>query len=602
MKLTKKNGTILLGGLSALCLAMAFSFAPKAVAASAETTGEVVSVHNTIVGASIRVDDKAAEGDKLTSTGIRFGYALDIEEGKITFDEKTGAPSNIQTLGMKISIGGVEKDIPFYAEGKEVEEDGIARKINRGEMVGNKFEVKSSGSTVLCLVYLYNFQDVDDYVLDITASGYATIGEASMTSEAKTKSIAYVARAAHDAEDNTIDETLLENFFVVKAADEMKLFDATKGTGEKTLAEVFPDVDLSAATVSATSVEETPVTTGLTYADGAITGVPVNGKEVVKQVITFTAADGKLDYQVTVNPYTNVIGTWDELKAVFPKVEDTSVTVTYDGYYILSNDIACGGNGIADKATRYSLTGTFDGNGYKIDAIKSVQYGIFGCINGVIKNVAFTNVKCNPKNGNRSPVGVLRNTSTLENVYIGYAEGTYDNSSSKFMVFGRDGYASTIVMNNVVIDISKVTLSNQWNVKIFAEYWTDPFTFDSTSSTVSLSTAWTKNGGTEETVNENVQNVYVISQAPLMYQKIGSDAAARLYILDGANRESDETLAYIPEADNAKPYGVAYFAGVQRYDSINADYLAAVANAVESGTFSSNYWKVDEDNGLVWAK
>lgn len=81
---------------------------------------------------------------------------------------------------------------------------------------------------------------------------------------------------------------------------------------------------------------------------------------------------------------------------------------TFDGYYVLTNNIdastmserlySWAHNTVNNEAENSSvmltkgLTGTFDGRGYAISNLKVYRGGLFGIINGTVKNVAFQNI------------------------------------------------------------------------------------------------------------------------------------------------------------------------------------------------------------------
>ncbi len=621
--MTKKNGCIILTGLTTLCLALAFGVMPKSVDANAETTA--TTKHNEILGASIRVDGSKEEGTQTTATGIRFGYVLDVETAGIQF--ASGSPSNIYDLGMKVTVNGTEKDVPFYVDGVASKgDDGVERKINRVTLDGNGgFQLDAEGNTVLCMIYFYNFQDVDDYVMDITVQGYAQIGAEGtpMSSTAETRSIAQVARSARDAKED-IDVDLLETYFVVKATEEIELFDATAGmakeydqstsaTVEKTLAAAF-EVELptiTSATAESVVSEGEPVMTALTVEGNAVKNVPVDNEKVVKQTITLQAEDGKIDYKVTVNPYTAVIGSFDDLQATFPDTtgtgSSTTTRETKTGYYILSQNIECNSTQ-PKKKQYYYFDGVFDGNGYSINQLKCRAWGLLGNITGTVKNVAFTNTVAFDGNTTPTALGNLNENAKLENVYIGYAANTtsYDDTKNTFNVFGGSTYKASMQMDNVVIDISKVTIGNLWNVCIFAKDGVDLYNAElvpaegENPATVTVSIVERY----QNTINENVKNVYIIGTAPMMYQAFTPTKSdnptkdiERLYILDAGNRKNDETLGYLNPTQAETPRGILYMDGVQRFDTAD-QYVEATKGGVDS-SFGS-LWAVDETNGLVW--
>ncbi|MBQ3506900.1 MAG: hypothetical protein IJA89_09050, partial [Clostridia bacterium] len=171
-------------------------------------------------------------------------------------------------------------------------------------------------------------------------------------------------------------------------------------------------------------------------------------------------------------------------------VEDVNnVTTVFDGYYILGNDIDASENGYTHKSIGYTdmttaytdvgLTGTFNGDGYKISNLtfagnanqyneadgtsgfqyKSMDYSLFGIVcGGTIKNVGFVNVSYNVTTGintaERATLATQLRGATLENVYIqvsglGFGQGSFNSVPS--------GVAGSIndktVMTNCIFDI-----------------------------------------------------------------------------------------------------------------------------------------------------
>ncbi len=313
----------------------------------------------------------------------------------------------------------------------------------------------------------------------------------------------------------------------------------------------------------------------LTLESDVIGGLPVNEQNPTAQSLVVETA--KLVCDVQVMPCTAVVDSWAEFKTVFPAATD------YTGYYVLSQNINANGERTNWNGSSKGLKGIFDGRGYSISNFECNNYGLFGAISGTIKNVAFKDVKVRAGSSNYMAIGCVSGSGSkfsLQNVYLGFAEGTYDNTSSNFTVFGRVTGAIQNYMNNVVVDISKVTLNNYYKVGFYA---TD------------LNGIWDNDGA--ETLysrtNQRWTDIYLVSKAPLMYFSRANDVR----ILDAANRATD--TSYFNPADSSKEVQRLTFDGVHRYDTLS-DFATAIASADTSAFTESGYWKIDSASGLLW--
>ena len=134
--------------------------------------------------------------------------------------------------------------------------------------------------------------------------------------------------------------------------------------------------------------------------------------------------------------------------AVTSVTEDTELPL-FDGYYVLANNLDFNGTGPTEKLTptigrgssasnfsSYSnlrgnigLTGTFDGNGYTISNLVTPQGGIFGVLDGAIKNVAFVDISSSSTSGTGLFAQVSFSQTSLENVYVRTNEYDTDGST-----------------------------------------------------------------------------------------------------------------------------------------------------------------------------
>ena len=125
----------------------------------------------------------------------------------------------------------------------------------------------------------------------------------------------------------------------------------------------------------------------------------------------------------------------------FIDTDFTEAEDKFEGYYILVKDIDMNGSKFASEVSynrgmyidkgnlvNVGLTGTFDGNGYRLYNFSPVYAGggLFSAVNGgTVKNVSITKDKVSSINDLPYFAGIL-NGATIENVYINI---NYDLSS-----------------------------------------------------------------------------------------------------------------------------------------------------------------------------
>ena len=156
-------------------------------------------------------------------------------------------------------------------------------------------------------------------------------------------------------------------------------------------------------------------------------------------------------YNVTLKGYTKIIRTKEDLK-IFevrtssPFYNETTDTVTIDGYFYLANDITEKGDTITHsnsyvefRTSNYEypngFNGVLEGNGHMI-TFESGVHGFFGNLlgNSVVRNVAFTDVTVSTSSSfeQMSGAGVVMAheisvrygaTGSFENVYVGIKTG-----------------------------------------------------------------------------------------------------------------------------------------------------------------------------------
>lgn len=150
--------------------------------------------------------------------------------------------------------------------------------------------------------------------------------------------------------------------------------------------------------------------------------------------------------------------------------QTTNFYNTYDGYYVLANDIDAssytttnkrfwgiwGGSDTEGVHASTGLMGTFDGQGHIVSGMITEDGGLFGIVGtkGVIKNVAFTDVRVTKGYGDCAGAlaAVIEDGATLENVYVSIASQTYATNGNT----GAVAYAinERTNMRNVVVEFN----------------------------------------------------------------------------------------------------------------------------------------------------
>ena len=171
-------------------------------------------------------------------------------------------------------------------------------------------------------------------------------------------------------------------------------------------------------------------------------------------VVSFTTANYVYNYKVKY--YTAYIKNADDFKSAFGYTADvtTSTIPNRNGYYVLANNVDFAGvtfdygfNNTTFVANTETLgfTGTFDGNGYAMYNLTAPKGGVFGIINGTIRNVAFINADVPATN----PSGILAtytgSKAVFENIYLTY-NGAY--STNKAMLTYYVNIASLTVKSS----------------------------------------------------------------------------------------------------------------------------------------------------------
>lgn len=185
------------------------------------------------------------------------------------------------------------------------------------------------------------------------------------------------------------------------------------------------------------------------------------------------------NYLIDVISCSKIITTKDELGSLHTYgknvIKGTSGIVSYDGYFILGNNIDMKGVrfrtfcGIGTGATSVlynGFMGTFDGRGYTVDnaSVTAGNGGLFGTMNrsAVIKNVAFTNVVVSGDSGLLSSNFGGR----IENVYVeGKLTCTRATAASPSSLLASKIYDGAKIIN-CIIKITNPTVNNNYSSAI----------------------------------------------------------------------------------------------------------------------------------------
>ena len=215
---------------------------------------------------------------------------------------------------------------------------------------------------------------------------------------------------------------------------------------------------------------------------------------------TLTVETDLASYTLTVDVYTKIIRSKADFEemATLAKLACPQDAASWDGYFVLGEDIAYNGlfkSKIADidslwaavegnwsNGGLYGFKGVFDGKGHTIEGISidngSQMGSVFGVlhIDGVIKNVSFTKASV----AANSSLVCHAGGGSVENVYIQYdsigkgtqhyeGNGTINSHCGSFFSFKEP--TATANVTNCVIDVSKATVNNNVSIKaVGSEY------------------------------------------------------------------------------------------------------------------------------------
>ena len=193
----------------------------------------------------------------------------------------------------------------------------------------------------------------------------------------------------------------------------------------------------------------------ITYSDGGVPGTALSGGN--GEAYTWEVGNGEYAFRISVKVYAAIIREAEDLE-IF---DFMSGNVRFDGTYVLANDIDASGYTHYKQAwgSNYGtngLRGIFDGRGYTIDGITLRYGGLFGAIgaNGVVRNVAFENVKFYNEDNTAVFATYTCAGSVIENVFISVAQWPTDDKVCAPLVCATkpvSGGSVTPVFRNIVI-------------------------------------------------------------------------------------------------------------------------------------------------------
>ena len=239
----------------------------------------------------------------------------------------------------------------------------------------------------------------------------------------------------------------------------------------------------------------------------ALTAKPVKAEDLGKNKVMVIETDTTF-YTLNANVYTMIIDNAAELDTWQEVAEQVAVDAgiiipeqkgfAYSGYFVLGDDIAY--NGVWQPLKNYSklwalcyesdgkggtrekealkniegavfedwgagkkggFQGVFDGNGHYIDGMEiSGQYNAFIVtlgVNGVIKDLSFTNAKI----GAQAGLVANRGQGAFKNIFVEVAEmasGTDKDNPTHVVV--RPGNSSVRTYDNIVVDLSRIDFAN----------------------------------------------------------------------------------------------------------------------------------------------
>ena len=322
--------------------------------------------------------------------------------------------------------------------------------------------------------------------------------------------------------------------------------------------------------------------------NGCITDYGLLGKKIVALI---TASDGSTEF-VYLMPVTKKINNETEFITTFNNVDAVA------GYYILTDNIQMTATNTYHTTAKYcesALTnfenkgfkGTLDGLGHTVKGLRTNKT-LLGLMhkNSAVKNIAFVDVKENSTFDSGFKYGFLTNycAGELNNLYVSFAE---DNDRYLALYNKSSSFEK---LNNVVIDFT----NNGVDTKKM------------TGASMSYCGVFT--GFMSQSVINSWNNLFLISNLPMLVETDGSGNYKRIYDAYNVNLTKDDYVALMT------PYGLTSttFANnpnkatnnsILRFEQSNgmATYLKDKASSLNMVGFNSEYWSFDATTGaLTW--
>ena len=350
--------------------------------------------------------------------------------------------------------------------------------------------------------------------------------------------------------------------------------------------------------------------------DGKVLGITTDG-DVEPTAEYVTVYNKQYGYRIQVKAYGKIVDTpedllWFNFSTDGNNYSSSKMNVkSLDGYYIMTKDIDMSNVDFATipqmnytgwqneagegKIATLGLKGTFDGQGYSIYNMKGMVGGIFGILNGTVKNLAFRNVnleKVVDAKGAEMTVSLLAsrifNASKLENIYIDVP--TVDSTNY--------GVLSNVVSSDI----------NAKNLVIILN--TDKITSNCSPISSRAVRAAVGNGYSQGSDNpfNKMQNVIIVTGIPLgtVVNNASHADGSGIYRMDAANvtnLDIEVPFSFLDEEHKVLNYTAIKNSTLYRFN--NFEELAKNKNAI-SGILDKfreeDSWLITDEDNIFWAK
>ena len=396
--------------------------------------------------------------------------------------------------------------------------------------------------------------------------------------------------------------------FEEEKADQIYLFDATDGIFDvdsifgkdvKVAGAEFIDRDLKL------SADE----------DGKVLGITTDG-DVEPTAEYVNVYNKQYGYRVQVKAYGKIVDSpedllWFNFSTDGNNYSSKEMNVkSLDGYYIMTKDIDMSKvdfatipqmnyTGSKDEAgsgkiATLGFQGTFDGNGHSICNMKGMVGGIFGILNGTVKDLAFRNVNLEKvvDEGTERTVSLLAsrifNAANLENIYVEVPTVESTNYSLLSNVVSSDINAKNLV---IILNTDKIT-SNCSPIS---------------SRAVRASVGDGYSQGSDNPFNK-MQNVIIVTGIPLgtVVNNASHADGSGIYRMEAANVTNfdiEVPFSFLDEEHKVLKYTAIKNSTLYRFN--NFEELAKNKNAI-SGILDKfreeDSWLITDEDNIFWAK